>query len=1126
MFFKYSNGICESENAVPAICLILLFMVSCVCASGPVYFGDPNLKAKVEQALGITDPNAEDMLSLTSLDAKDSSIFSTSGLEHAVNLTTLDLSGNVLGTLSLSGIRYLTNLTHLNLEGNQVYATSYLEHLTSLLVLNLNNNNLHSLEGLENLTSLTHLYLDYNLISNLDLVELRGLLNLQHLSLYDNYSAYSDISPLANLHGLRYLSLGKNRSLDNSCMEVIAGLDNLTSLGISDTGVKDLSLLESRYLEALWISYPDTHSLMVVLPSLIDANPNIYISFSLTPYIFRPVENENLLPGSVCEIFWANFWKGVEGSFDGERLNEIRIEYGDGNGSNWQDIAIMPNSGRYMWEIPGELWGNYQLRISDAIDGDPSYVTNIVVGQGKISGHVYDSNTMCAIKDAAIVIGNYSGDYSGAYQTWSDTQGYYEISDLPAHDDYTVIASAVGYASEHVHMQFPPVDVNLTLTAHDSGLLVSTVNQGIRHYEFNGDFCYRSDGTIEDRSDYFYPDIDVNSEVIDTLMAAIGAGTDTAVSDLEIWNKCAITWAWLQQNAWFNPSKAEWQDASEFMGNFNYGWYSIEGIATTYELYGFIPWSTCMSRAVVYTTLLYRVGVPKDRLAIVETKWRLRYSQHMYTIVYLADRWIFLDPSSNYENGPSLGAFEGFTSIRKTSVWQPDKVTDYCHPHRILPLPGSSLSVVPEITRRMTNSPGFVIKYPPEGTNVIESGIRVTGVARTPDTTEVLVNGISCPVVSEWFEATVPLECGRNTIVAEGRFPSGTDTDSITVHRLCPESDPDCDGDVDIKDISILLSRWLDVCSYPFYCGGMDLDRSTSIDFSDFAFFAEVLLEEVESGWCFIDGSCYAPGQSNPVNFCQECNADLDKHSWSSVPDGTTCGEGYKCQAGECIPSLYELTASVTGGRGTISPKNGTYMEGTSVTLTATPDLGWEVYAWNGTDDDSSKSTVNTVTMDSDKTVTVQFAPKQPILPSPLMLDFDYFTGIINMNLVTGATCTLFHVGFILDSSLPSFYSHPTFFLEPGGVFSPIPFDFGPDIVYSEPLFVSIAAGNVFSPAVSGPAMIISGLLAVENGWEEGDVWLTLVVVEDSLMDDQTVPAGTVLDRVYIRWAEPVRVIP
>jgi len=72
-------------------------------------------------------------------------------------------------------------------------------------------------------------------------------------------------------------------------------------------------------------------------------------------------------------------------------------------------------------------------------------------------------------------------------------------------------------------------------------------------------------------------------------------------------------------------------------------------------------------------------------------------------------------------------------------------------------------------------------------------------------------------------------------------------------------------------------------------------------------------------------------------------------------------------------PEEYDLTASVVGGNGTISPTSGTYNEGTAVTLTASPDADYRVSAWTGTDDDTLTSNTNTVTMDGYKTVTVKF---------------------------------------------------------------------------------------------------------------------------------------------------------
>ena len=60
-------------------------------AEEPVYIPDPNLKAAIEKKLGISDPNAADMLALTELEAVNCSIIDLTGLEYATNIHTLYL---------------------------------------------------------------------------------------------------------------------------------------------------------------------------------------------------------------------------------------------------------------------------------------------------------------------------------------------------------------------------------------------------------------------------------------------------------------------------------------------------------------------------------------------------------------------------------------------------------------------------------------------------------------------------------------------------------------------------------------------------------------------------------------------------------------------------------------------------------------------------------------------------------------------------------------------------------------------------------------------------------------------------------------------------------------------------
>jgi len=69
----------------------------------------------------------------------------------------------------------------------------------------------------------------------------------------------------------------------------------------------------------------------------------------------------------------------------------------------------------------------------------------------------------------------------------------------------------------------------------------------------------------------------------------------------------------------------------------------------------------------------------------------------------------------------------------------------------------------------------------------------------------------------------------------------------------------------------------------------------------------------------------------------------------------------------------YGLTVAVSSGSGYVIPDSGIYLEGSKVTLTAVPDPGYKVKTWQGTDDDLSQSTTNSVTMDADKNVSVAF---------------------------------------------------------------------------------------------------------------------------------------------------------
>jgi hypothetical protein len=101
---------------------------------------------------------------------------------------------------------------------------------------------------------------------------------------------------------------------------------------------------------------------------------------------------------------------------------------------------------------------------------------------------------------------------------------------------------------------------------------------------------------------------------------------------------------------------------------------------------------------------------------------------------------------------------------------------------------------------------------------------------------------------------------------------------------------------------------------------------------------------------------------------------ELEVEIWAKRQTGGTGQEVRLAEEIElaAVPQ-YELTARAEGGHGTVLPEQGTFDEGTVVRLTALPDPGYLVWAWHGMDDDSSTSNTNSVTMDGDKEVTVEF---------------------------------------------------------------------------------------------------------------------------------------------------------
>ncbi|GAH34960.1 unnamed protein product, partial [marine sediment metagenome] len=125
--------------------------------------------------------------------------------------------------------------------------------------------------------------------------------------------------------------------------------------------------------------------------------------------------------------------------------------------------------------------------------------------------------------------------------------------------------------------------------------------------------------------------------------------------------------------------------------------------------------------------------------------------------------------------------------------------------------------------------------------------------------------------------------------------------------------------------------------------------------------------------------------QSAAVNNGSDTAANIGLDGFTTrtdnVGDSDQVDIGYHYYDSAAV-GFFQLTASVIGGHGTVEPTSGTYYAGAIVTLTATPDISWRVKAWNGTDDDSSVETINSVVMNSDRVVTVEFEQPRTLIVS------------------------------------------------------------------------------------------------------------------------------------------------
>ena len=232
---------------------------------------DANLQREIRGTLGLSpdvDITTHAMLKLRSLMAYNKQISNLTGLEHALNLTWIDLRESRISDISplveltqlktlqlwnapisdISPLAELTQLQRLELGYATISDISLLAGLTKLQYLDLRGNPITDISPLVELTQLKTLQLWVATIS--DISPLAELTQLQRLEL--GHTTISDISPLTELTKLQYLDLRGNRISD---LSPLVGLTELRDLWASENQIINIMPLTALIrLEHLYLS--------------------------------------------------------------------------------------------------------------------------------------------------------------------------------------------------------------------------------------------------------------------------------------------------------------------------------------------------------------------------------------------------------------------------------------------------------------------------------------------------------------------------------------------------------------------------------------------------------------------------------------------------------------------------------------------------------------------------------------------------------------------------------------------------------------------------------------------------------------------------------------------------------
>lgn len=166
----------------------------------------------------------------------------------------------------------------------------------------------------------------------------------------------------------------------------------------------------------------------------------------------------------------------------------------------------------------------------------------------------------------------------------------------------------------------------------------------------------------------------------------------------------------------------------------------------------------------------------------------------------------------------------------------------------------------------------------------------------------------------------------------------------------------------------------------------LKIESSTSVSFNAASEGTLTLVfNETFSGNFKIDGTNYSAS-----NGIISTTVSAGSHTLTKADIANLYYMSLAYAEGGSTTTYYTLSTTING-QGTVNPNSGSYEDGTSVVMTATPASGWQFDSWSG----GYTGNPATVVMDADKTITANFS-QIPVNPNTITIQ-ENTTGFCNV---------------------------------------------------------------------------------------------------------------------------------